>query len=171
MMTDGTKAQVWAATWQAWGGSYSITGPQANDSRFPGQWFQLESGLHYNWHRHYDPSIGRYTQPDPLGFVDGPSVHGYVGGLPQGYVDPDGLFIRKICSILSALCNFQFDGPAPGLWHGNGRVFGVRYNKSYTICRIDFAPYPGTNNQSRLHGHFAPKPDLHRCLDPRGCVK
>jgi RHS repeat-associated protein len=30
---------------------------------------QLEAGLHYNWHRHYDPSLGRYTQPDPLGFV------------------------------------------------------------------------------------------------------
>jgi RHS repeat-associated protein len=90
MMTDGAKAQVWAATWQAWGGSYAITGPQANDSRFPGQWFQLESGLHYNWHRHYDPSIGRFTQPDPLGFVDGPSVYGYVKGLPQQGIDPDG---------------------------------------------------------------------------------
>ena len=28
------------------------------DLRFPGQWFQLETGLHYNWHRHYDPKIG-----------------------------------------------------------------------------------------------------------------
>ncbi|NOU05145.1 MAG: RHS repeat-associated core domain-containing protein [Hyphomicrobiaceae bacterium] len=91
-MTDGAKAQVWAATWQAWGGSYAITGPQANDARFPGQWFQLESGLHYNWHRHYDPSIGRYTQPDPLGFVDGPDLFGYVGGHPVSYVDPDGRY-------------------------------------------------------------------------------
>ncbi|MEQ1713050.1 MAG: RHS repeat-associated core domain-containing protein, partial [Hyphomicrobium sp.] len=40
------------------------------NARFPGQWFQVESGLHYNWHRHYDPTIGRYTQPDPLVFVD-----------------------------------------------------------------------------------------------------
>ncbi|MCC0010930.1 MAG: RHS repeat-associated core domain-containing protein [Hyphomicrobiaceae bacterium] len=47
--------------------------------------------MHYNWHRHYDPSLGRYTQTDPLGFVDGPSVYGYARGNPYGYVDPRGL--------------------------------------------------------------------------------
>ena len=62
----------------------------ALDARFPGQWFQIESALHYNWHRHYDPTLGRYTQPDPLGFVDGPSVYGYAKARPQQLVDPDG---------------------------------------------------------------------------------
>lgn len=71
-----------------WGAPRSITGPL--DARFPGQWFQLESGLHYNWHRHYDPTLGRYTQPDPLGFVDAPSVYGHVRGSPFRYVDPSG---------------------------------------------------------------------------------
>ena len=68
----------------------SITGTGALNLRFPGQWFQLETGLHYNWHRSYDPTVGRYTQPDPLGFVDGPSVYGYAGGSPQRWADPDG---------------------------------------------------------------------------------
>jgi RHS repeat-associated protein len=63
-----------------------------HDTRFPGQWFQLESGLHYNWHRHYDPTLGRYTQPDPLGFVDGPSVYAYAGGQPTKHVDVEGLY-------------------------------------------------------------------------------
>ncbi len=40
MMTDGAKANVWAAVWQAWGGVHSITGTQSLDARFPGQWFQ-----------------------------------------------------------------------------------------------------------------------------------
>ncbi|MGC2092779.1 MAG: RHS repeat-associated core domain-containing protein, partial [Methylocella sp.] len=39
--------------------------------RFPGQWFQLETGLHYHWHRHYDATIGRYLQPDPPIVDDG----------------------------------------------------------------------------------------------------
>ena len=52
--------------------------------------YQLEAGLHYNWHRSYDPTIGRYTQPDPLGFVDGPSVYGYAGADPAGQFDYTG---------------------------------------------------------------------------------
>ncbi|MEQ1711458.1 MAG: RHS repeat-associated core domain-containing protein, partial [Hyphomicrobium sp.] len=42
------------------------------------------------WHRHYDPTIGRYTQPDPLGFVDGPSVFAYARNAPGEVVDPEG---------------------------------------------------------------------------------
>ena len=90
MMTDGTKASVWSATWQPWGGVHAITGTATLNARFPGQWFQLEAGLHYNWHRHYDPSLGRYTQPDPLGFVDGPSVYEYAVSNPIAWVDPEG---------------------------------------------------------------------------------
>ncbi|MEJ2625075.1 MAG: RHS repeat-associated core domain-containing protein [Pseudolabrys sp.] len=56
--------------------------------RFPGQYFQLESGLAYNRYRHYDPTLGRYTQPDPLGFVDGPSVYAYAKCTPGMYADP-----------------------------------------------------------------------------------
>jgi hypothetical protein len=47
--------------------------------------------LHYNWYRHYDPTIGRFTQPDPLGFVDGPSVYAYGRSSPARFVDFDGL--------------------------------------------------------------------------------
>ena len=90
-MTDAAKATVWDAVWLPWGGSHAITGAATMNARFPGQWFQLEAGLHYNWHRHYDASIGRYTQPDPLGFVDGASVYGYVKGSPLVYVDASGL--------------------------------------------------------------------------------
>lgn len=90
LMTNASKAAVWTAIWQPWGGVHSVTGSATLNARFPGQWFQTETGLHYNWHRHYDPTSGRYTQPDPLGFVDGPSVYGYVRGQPQEAVDVDG---------------------------------------------------------------------------------
>jgi RHS repeat-associated protein len=89
-MTTATKASVWDAIWQPWGGIHAITGSASLDARFPGQWFQTETGLHYNWHRSYDPTLGRYTQPDPLGFVDGPSIYGYAKGSPLRIVDRDG---------------------------------------------------------------------------------
>jgi RHS repeat-associated protein len=89
-MTNAAKASVWDAVWQPFGGAHSITGSATLNARLPGQWFQSETGLHYNWHRSYDPSLGRYTQPDPLGFVDGPSVYGYGLGSPLIFVDLTG---------------------------------------------------------------------------------
>ena len=68
-MTDATGADVWSALYSPFGGAYTLSGSETLNARFPGQWFQMEAGLHYNWHRHYDPTIGRYTQPDPLGLV------------------------------------------------------------------------------------------------------
>jgi len=96
-MTAQDTSWVWDVIYAPFGGvSYIWSNPANIDLRFPGQWFQLESGLAYNWHRHYDATLGRYVQPDPLGLTamlsDGPSVYGYVGGSPFAYADPTGQF-------------------------------------------------------------------------------
>jgi len=72
--------------------------------RFPGQWFQSESGLHQNWMRDYDPTTGRYIQADPLGLVDGASVYGYALQNPGRYTDPRGERIQ-IPGLGGAACN------------------------------------------------------------------
>ncbi|MCZ8374674.1 MAG: hypothetical protein O9342_04795 [Beijerinckiaceae bacterium] len=118
-MSNAAKAWVWRAQYEPFGTVHQIVGPAANDSRFPGQWFQLEAGLAYNWHRHYDATLGRYTQPDPLGLAtllsDGPSVYGYAWQKPLEVTDPTGQF-----GIGSAL--------GGALWNLGTQVI---YNKYY----------------------------------------
>jgi RHS repeat-associated protein len=87
--TNSTGAKVWTATYQPFGGVHTSTGALPT-ARFPGQWFQSESGLHQNWMRDYDPTTGRYLQADPLGLVDGASVYGYAGQSPMMNMDPTG---------------------------------------------------------------------------------
>jgi RHS repeat-associated protein len=88
--TNASGVKVWTATYNPFGGVYVSTGSPPT-ARFPGQWFQSESGLHQNWMRDYDPTTGRYLQADPLGLVDGASVYGYVRGNPGRWMDPTGL--------------------------------------------------------------------------------
>ncbi|MEZ5886868.1 MAG: RHS repeat-associated core domain-containing protein [Paracoccaceae bacterium] len=84
--------QVWSAQYLPFGGVHVSTGtPMA--LRFPGQWFQMESGLHQNWMRDYDPTTGRYIEADPLGLIDGASVYGYARQNPGRYIDPTGEYV------------------------------------------------------------------------------
>ncbi|MFZ6675445.1 RHS repeat-associated core domain-containing protein [Undibacterium sp. Xuan67W] len=73
--------------------------------RFPGQYFDKETGLHYNYFRDYEPSTGRYVESDPIGLDGGINTFGYVFGNPVALTDSMGLQSYMCSSAgLSAWC-------------------------------------------------------------------
>lgn len=62
--------------------------------RFPGQYYDAESGLDQNWHRYYDPSLGRYISSDPIGLAGGLNMFGCADQNPLDYYDDEGLSRR-----------------------------------------------------------------------------
>lgn len=58
--------------------------------RFPGQYYDAETSLHYNYFRDYDPTTGRYIESDPIGLDAGVNTYAYAEGNPLINIDPDG---------------------------------------------------------------------------------
>ncbi|WP_177326658.1 RHS repeat-associated core domain-containing protein, partial [Plesiomonas sp. ZOR0011] len=95
---------IWRGEQRLWGNYRADTIPQplrrflgdaANDEtycelRYQGQIYDQETGLYYNRHRYFDPELGQYISPDPIGFAGGLRPQGYVHN-PLEWVDPLGL--------------------------------------------------------------------------------
>jgi len=79
-----TRTTLWGTT--TWNSDATAYTPL----RFPGQYADAETALHYNHHRHYDPATARYTTPDPLGLTPAPNPLAYVHN-PLAATDPEGL--------------------------------------------------------------------------------
>jgi len=91
-MTAVNGAVVWSAKYSSFAeADVDASSTITNNLRFPGQYYDQETGLHYNWHRYYEPNTGRYLTPDPIGLAGGINLFAYVQGNPLRYVDPYGL--------------------------------------------------------------------------------
>ncbi len=102
-MTDGSKAKVWDAVVEPFGAAQIFTATVAMDRRLPGQDLQAETALSQNGQRDYDPAIGRYIEPDPIGLDGGPHVYSYVGQDPLNAIDPEGTFAGSIAVHVARL--------------------------------------------------------------------
>lgn len=88
--TDGDVAWDGGLT-TPFGQGVTTMGAITQKLMFPGQYADEETGYSHNWHRTYDPTLGRYMQSDPIGLAGGLNRYAYVGGNPIGWVDFEGL--------------------------------------------------------------------------------
>jgi RHS repeat-associated protein len=94
-MTNARGQLAWSASFKAYGNLAVVHNNEIeNNLRFQGQYFDEETGLHYNRFRYYDPECGRFTSQDPIGLLGGVNNYQYVPN-PTGWVDPLGLSCKE----------------------------------------------------------------------------
>ncbi|WP_339674660.1 DUF2235 domain-containing protein [uncultured Zhongshania sp.] len=143
LATNQDQTAVWQWQSDAFGVGLPDEDPDGDGTftnlnlRFAGQYFDAESGLHYNYHRYYDPETGRYTQSDPIGIMGGANTFAYAMANPVANTDPWGLFL------------FAFDGT--GNDQGNRATFTNvthlqnYYAQGYSVDDFFYQPGVGTD--------------------------
>jgi RHS repeat-associated protein len=97
--TSESGGVVWQADYAPFGQASVVNPSVSVNLRLPGQYFDPETGLHYNVFRDYDPSLGRYIESDPIGLEGGLNTYAYVGGSPVNWIDPLGLCFSGSCHL------------------------------------------------------------------------
>jgi len=103
---------VWSATYDAFGrATVDPASTVSNNFRYPGQYYDAETGLHYNWNRYYDPATGRYSTSDPIGLWGGINTYTYVFSNPLKWTDAMGLDVficRRAADIAAGLVDHNW---------------------------------------------------------------
>ena len=100
-LTDAGQRIVWKAEHLAYGATVPDEDPDGDGTkvafhfRFPGQYYDQETGLHYNYFRYYDPNTGRYITEDPIGLIGGINLYRYAYSNPIALSDVLGLDVDK----------------------------------------------------------------------------
>ncbi|MEN8265222.1 MAG: RHS repeat-associated core domain-containing protein, partial [Nitrospirota bacterium] len=103
LLVDEVGEVVWQGNYSPFGAVDVVINELENSFRFPGQYYDDETGLHYNWHRFYDPQTGRYISADPIGLAGGMNLYAYALGNPTNLTDPEGLIAAPAIPIIIIL--------------------------------------------------------------------
>ena len=147
--TDNTATLAWDTERTPFGELTNLTGSLTQPLRLPGQYADAETGLHQNWWRDYDPALGRYMTPDPIGLAGGANLYGYTGANPVSFTDRDG---QQALAAVGAgfAADLSIPEPTdflPAKWVGWGLALGSAV--LYEMCVPDDLPPDISFNQDR----------------------
>jgi RHS repeat-associated protein len=145
-MTDREGQIVWQATYKAWGAVERLAVNDVEQNlRFQGQYFDDETGLHYNTFRYYDPEVGRFVTQDPIGLDGGSNLYRYVLN-PTGWIDPLGWtgFDASGRPLSSSQYSVWTSVEMPQDIHASGRPTHFRYANEELYNRT--LKYPELNS-------------------------
>ncbi|HEW97392.1 MAG TPA: hypothetical protein ENF37_01930, partial [Beggiatoa sp.] len=153
-LLDSQGNVVWAAVYEAFGKARVDVNLVENHLRFAGQYFDSETGLHYNWHRYYEPTTGRYLRVDPIPSVN---LYAYVLGNPVSFVDPFGLEATEWLDFVQL-----------GLMYGgNGEPINLSFPNFFYIyfgcsCGIPSDVIENARSETRNWSLYGDRTDVHR---------
>ncbi len=131
-LTEADGHTVWQATYQVWGNTVQeVREPyyiEEQNLRFQGQYLDRETGLHYNTFRFYDPDVGRFVSPDPIGLLGGVNLYQYSPN-PIGWIDPSGLSFMALVGRVIARTGQKFDGAEIYKFTGKIKVGDTTFKK------------------------------------------
>jgi RHS repeat-associated protein len=147
-MTDSKGVVVWDAEYKPFGGAdISQDWQVENNFRFAGQYFDKETGLHYNYHRYYDPKNGRYLRPDPIGLKGGMNLFTHVQNNPINQFDYYGLKPKYLWEWIPSYDFFVKPG---GYMYNMRYKFKQEHNRRLKICKERYDVDLCENSNSRL---------------------
>ncbi|SEP83996.1 RHS repeat-associated core domain-containing protein [Pseudomonas cuatrocienegasensis] len=169
LATNQSQQSVWQWQSDAFGVGQA-SGSLSVNLRFPGQYFDQETGLHYNYFRDYDPETGRYVESDPIGLQGGLNTYGYVEGNPVNFIDPLGL--AKLGGTIAPPCVPGFEAMicSPSGAGGFGPMGGLRGGLS-PQGELAYCPVPAGLGRSGALGSAKRDLGIPRAQHPDAVTK
>jgi RHS repeat-associated protein len=149
-LVTSTGSVVWQAAYQPFGQAQIKTETVMNNLRFPGQYYDAETGLHYNWNRYYDPEVGRYISADPIWLDGGMNLYAYVGGNPVNFFDLSGL---TWTSNWEFFWDWVLEGGSSNRMYGQGTIEVQEMSSSPGANKMR-AAYKAANCRNIHNGSF-----------------
>ncbi len=143
IITDYNNQIVWRWVSDPFGTTQAEEDPDNDGNtltfnlRFPGQYYDQETGLHYNYFRDYNPATGRYVESDPIGLRGGINTYWYVGGNSLSFGDPFGLKIIGNWIQFPSLADYDTQISNIALFDGGVRVLPPAVSIALVTVDID----------------------------------